>query len=710
MAYTINKSNGQILLTLQDGTVDAAKTSLTLVGKNYPGYGEIFNENIVHLLDNFAAPTPPRNPLTGQIWYNTSTNKLNVYNGSSFKDTVSTTYSDKAPTRSATGDFWFKSDSSQLFVYNGNNFTLIGPTIAQNNIRANDINATGVITAQDIVVNDDLVVGDKITADEYESTSLVGGRVLYTETVGENARFVTKFTFAFDDIGNILSVPGLISEEGLIDVVRVAGGTAATPSITSKTNTNTGILFPDTNQIAFSCGALEGLRINAGKLAIGLTAPAEKLHLVGNFAIGGNPGANRSGRLSANDLLPEKMSMRQEFGTDGTGWRYSIAKNVSGTITDLVHIVDSGNVGIGTSEPSENLTLFSVAEAKLGLKTSNQAYVLRLLESDGSIRLTRTVSGNTDFITVTNAGNVGVGTTVPQYKVDVVGDVNVSGNYLINGVPLNISTGEIVTAVNLGNGGYEVFSAKVGSELQFRRLYPGTGVNITSTDVGLFISSTGGGGSGEANTASNLDTPGAAAVFASKVGVDLQFRRIAGGTGIEVTEYPNYITIAATGGGGGGGGGGTPIDVIDDTTTDANRYITFSNQAASTLTQLYVSSGKLLYNPNSGIVTGVDFVSTSDARLKNVLGPIDDSLGRLSQINGVRYTWNALAEQRGILNNSEQIGVLAQEVEAVLPQAVTEADGYKSVNYDKLVPVLIEAIKQLNIKVEDLQKQLANLG
>lgn len=132
MAYQINKTNGNVLVNLQDGTKDTTATSLTLVGKNYPGYGEFFNENFVQMLENFANSTEPANKLIGQCWYDTSTGQLKFYNGTLFKATGAVTVAATAPTSNARGDFWYKSSTDQLYVYSGTGFKLIGPFVASN--------------------------------------------------------------------------------------------------------------------------------------------------------------------------------------------------------------------------------------------------------------------------------------------------------------------------------------------------------------------------------------------------------------------------------------------------------------------------------------------------------------------------------------------------------------------------------------------------
>lgn len=78
MAYTIVKSNGTVLTTIADGTINTTSTSLGLPGRNYAGYGQTLDTNFVHQLENFADNAPPSNPLQGQLWYNTNDGVLYV--------------------------------------------------------------------------------------------------------------------------------------------------------------------------------------------------------------------------------------------------------------------------------------------------------------------------------------------------------------------------------------------------------------------------------------------------------------------------------------------------------------------------------------------------------------------------------------------------------------------------------------------------------
>ena len=129
MAYAINKTDGTVVATVADGTLDTTSSSLSLIGKNYAGYGEVLNENQVKILENFAntSTNSPTAPLQGQIWYNTTANQLQVYNGSSFKSVSGANVSASEPTNTAQGDLWYDSTNGQLYVYNGTSFVLVGP-------------------------------------------------------------------------------------------------------------------------------------------------------------------------------------------------------------------------------------------------------------------------------------------------------------------------------------------------------------------------------------------------------------------------------------------------------------------------------------------------------------------------------------------------------------------------------------------------------
>ena len=127
MTYSIYKSDGSKLTDVLDGTIDTT-TDLILIGKNFSGFGESLNENLVYLLENFSNTTPPSRPITGQIWYNSNESKLQVYTGNTngWKSAATPTVSQTQPLNLVTGDFWINNADQQLYFYDGSVLTLAG--------------------------------------------------------------------------------------------------------------------------------------------------------------------------------------------------------------------------------------------------------------------------------------------------------------------------------------------------------------------------------------------------------------------------------------------------------------------------------------------------------------------------------------------------------------------------------------------------------
>jgi hypothetical protein len=127
MSYTINRFNGAQVAVVADGTIDST-LDLKLIGKNYAGYGAVQNENFVYLLENFANSTQPPRPVSGQLWFDSGSNKLKFYDtNGKFRIAGGAEISATQPTGLTTGDFWWDTTNQQLWSYNGSGFTLVGP-------------------------------------------------------------------------------------------------------------------------------------------------------------------------------------------------------------------------------------------------------------------------------------------------------------------------------------------------------------------------------------------------------------------------------------------------------------------------------------------------------------------------------------------------------------------------------------------------------
>ena len=134
MSYIINKTDGSQLATVLEGTLDTT-TSLYLIGRNYPSYGELQQENFVRLLENGAASTSPvvrgKTALTGELWYDTANQELKIWDGTVFK-AVGFAVGSVAPTSPITGETWWDTSKDQLKTWNGTDWLLIGPAYNKN--------------------------------------------------------------------------------------------------------------------------------------------------------------------------------------------------------------------------------------------------------------------------------------------------------------------------------------------------------------------------------------------------------------------------------------------------------------------------------------------------------------------------------------------------------------------------------------------------
>jgi hypothetical protein len=198
----------------------------------------------------------------------------------------------------------------------------------------------------------------------------------------------------------------------------------------------------------------------------------------------------------------------------------------------------------------------------------------------------------------------------------------------------------------------------------------------------------------------------------------VQGRQGATGTGVQGTTGANGSNGAqgATGATGSTGSTGStgatgatgpagPSTIINPSLYSAGTYYpVMAGWYGSNYTP-YISS--VFYYSTGGVVYSTDFAATSDERLKNVTGYIYNPMSIVNAIGGVRYTWNDKAKELGYESAHEdgvEVGVLAQDVKVVLPEAVHEdTNGYLRVSYDRLVPVLIEAIKELNARIQVLE-------
>lgn len=185
MAYTILNTDGTTLILLADGQIDKSATSLTLIGKNYASYGQELNNNFVRLMTNFASSSgsPPRSPLTGQLWYDSTQKRLKIYDNG-FRTIGAVNIASSLPNFLQNGDLWFDSSNQQLRLYNAGLIYNIGPAYSS------AIGKTGINVPQSIITDQDSLAKDVLLIQTYGTT--VG--LVYHDSTGAKESFEMDLT------------------------------------------------------------------------------------------------------------------------------------------------------------------------------------------------------------------------------------------------------------------------------------------------------------------------------------------------------------------------------------------------------------------------------------------------------------------------------------------------------------------------------------
>ena len=159
MSYTITLTDGAIYATIADGTINtSANPTVTLVGKNYAGYGAFLNTNFMRMLENSSNNTSPPAPIEGQLWWNNtaSAGKLSVYMGSAWKSLATLVTANATPSAavySTTGDLWYDTVNQQVNIWTGSAWLLVGPQFSA---------GTGITGAFANVITDSISVTHKV--------------------------------------------------------------------------------------------------------------------------------------------------------------------------------------------------------------------------------------------------------------------------------------------------------------------------------------------------------------------------------------------------------------------------------------------------------------------------------------------------------------------------------------------------------------------
>lgn len=125
-SYTVTHTDGTAYTIVGEGVADNS-LGISLIGQNYHNYGQLIANNFLHLLENQANSTPPLNPQAGQLWWNSATKVLSVFNGNQFKPCSSSAVGSSPPVKPVAGDQWWDTSTDQLLAYSGSEWLTVGP-------------------------------------------------------------------------------------------------------------------------------------------------------------------------------------------------------------------------------------------------------------------------------------------------------------------------------------------------------------------------------------------------------------------------------------------------------------------------------------------------------------------------------------------------------------------------------------------------------
>ena len=275
MAYTVNKTNGGVLATVSDGTIDSS-TDIKFIGKNYSGYGELLNENFVKLLENFSNTSAPSAPLAGQLWWDSSNSLLKVYTGSAFKTVSSSTSASSDPAGGVVGDLFWHTTNNQLKVYNGSGWTTIGPltTSGAGQSGPEVVSITDTSAAAHVVVK--IWVNDTTVA-----------------IVSKDATFTPNSSISgFATIKQGYTVNSTLASakwNGTAENADSLGGVAAANYLTSNSNETTSGTLKVQNDTGFYVGADDDYRISVAGSNVTLSNNTSDGDIIVSVNDGGTP-------------------------------------------------------------------------------------------------------------------------------------------------------------------------------------------------------------------------------------------------------------------------------------------------------------------------------------------------------------------------------------------------------------------------------------
>jgi len=353
MSYTITLTDGAVFATVADGTINTS-SSMTLVGKNYAGYGQFINDDIIRLLESGSNTTPPGAPLTGQLWWDKTDNVLKIYNGTVFKTISAATASSTAPSSNSTGDLWFDTTNQQLNVWTGTTWLLIGPQFTAGQ------GITGAIPA---------TIVDNSSASHYCIELYCGNDIV--GIISQDATFtpqnaISGFTTIRPGITLATTVNGQTPLfQGTATNAQALNSLSSTQFMRTDANTSTTGTVSVLNNTGLAVGVNSSFRVTSDNTNIQIANQTTNGNISFSVNEGGTPtvvmtifGAN--GTISGNQIDANYADMAERFAAD--------TEYAPGTVVELG---GSAEITIASEDLSE--TVFGVISTKAAYLMNGRA-------------------------------------------------------------------------------------------------------------------------------------------------------------------------------------------------------------------------------------------------------------------------------------------------------------------------------------------------
>ena len=473
MSYKLNKTDGSLLVELQDGVIDTTSSDITLVGRNYKGFGEYINENFIKLTESFASTSAPENAIEGQLWYDTSDQRLKIYNGTTFRIAGGPIISSSQPSMVA-GDLWIDNEQNKLYFFDGTDVVAVGPnytatqgkTLLEAVTMIDTSGQTRAILAQYIQGNLIGIHSAKEFTPRTEDVLLpyaagrvikVGFNPLYTADNGDN------IAFRWNGIAS--------TAENLVDAQGVS--VASTDFVRNNERDSSNVIVDQTMDGGLFVKGNTGVKVGFGDTAYGQFKTTETdtktvidiLNQNQPFAIRRKVGSNQLDGLTF-DTLNGRFGIFQSTPT--------VELDVTGAARFTGNVSIEGNITVAGSSTVIESATFRVQDPQIQLGITDDSTELDDAGVDGGGFVINSLNGSKDFIWRNSTGNF-----TSNQNID-----------LELGKSFRISNANVLTATTLGSGVVNSSLQNVGT-LTSVTVSGDAAVGSISSPGALNISSTG---------------------------------------------------------------------------------------------------------------------------------------------------------------------------------------------------------------------------